>query len=110
MVYFSVQLLQSSKRGPCHQVRILTTLRLPATYNENMKYEKPYPLAPREFVLKSDSHFASHVAEWKGLECPIAHDNVFNEERPALAVDLVADQIVLVCPVSVVRNDSEFSP
>jgi hypothetical protein len=83
---------------------------LPATYSEKMKYEKTYPLAPREFVLKSDSHFASHVTEPKGLECAIAHDNVFNEERPALAVDLVAGQIVLVCPVSVVRNDSEFSP
>ena len=103
-------MLQSSKRGPCHQIRFLTTLRIPVTYNENMKYEKPYSLAPREFVLKSDSHFASHVAESKGFECPIAHDNIFNEERPALAVDLVADQIVLVCPVSVVRNDSEFSP
>ena len=98
------------KRGPCHQIGIITSLRLPATYNEIMKYEKPYPLAPREFVLKSDSHFASHVAESKGFECPIAHDNVFNEGRPALAVDLVADQIVVVCPVSVVRNDSEFSP
>jgi len=32
-----------------------------------------------------------------------------NEERAALAVDLVADQIVIVCPVPVVRNDSESS-
>ena len=113
---FSVQLLQSSKRGPCHQIRILTTLRLLATYNENLKYEKLYSLAPREFVLKSDSHFASRGAESKGLEndmkgpgrlpvvVPLIALSICRNEMKPLAVDFVSIQKVFVRPVSPVKR------
>ena len=43
-------------------------------------------------------------------EFPIGRGNVLKEEPLALAVDFVAIQIVLVCPVSVVRDYSQFSP
>ena len=41
---------------------------------------------------------------------PIGRGNVLKEEPLSLAVDFVAVQIVLVCPVSVVRDYSQCSP
>ena len=41
---------------------------------------------------------------------PIGRGNVLKEEPLSLAVDFVAVQIVLVCPVSVVRDYSQISP
>jgi uncharacterized membrane protein YraQ (UPF0718 family) len=41
---------------------------------------------------------------------PIGRGKVLKEEPLSLAVDFLAVQIVLVCPVSVVRDYSQFSP
>ena len=70
-------------------------------------------LLPLAFMLRSkagETLDGKHGSKSKGAgEFPIGGGNVLEKEPLSLAIDFVAIQIVLVRPVSVVRDYAQFS-